>query len=311
MYISFWTTSEPAPGRPLEQRCVLEHGRRDRPVAVEVAQPLDLRRDAPPQRLLVRHHVVRATGTLDPGALAHGASARSSARNGLRASSPPSVVIGPWPGYTTVSAGSALGERPDRGEQRLPVRAGEVGTPHRAGEEDVAREEAVLRVVGDVVRGVPRHREHLERDVRDLDRVPARDEHLRRVRADGDSGGRVRALRALEQGALPLGHVHRRPGSLGEVGDAEQVVEVAVRDEDPRAARPEPSERQPQLGRVAARIDDRCLRRAGVAADDVAVRPHRTERELVDAKPHRPALSFRGGRPAVARVPDAGGTSGT
>ena len=31
--------------------------------------------------------------------------ARSSARKGLRASSVPSVVRGPWPGYTTVSSG--------------------------------------------------------------------------------------------------------------------------------------------------------------------------------------------------------------
>ena len=162
-----------------------------------------------------------------------------------------------------------------------------------------------------MVRGVPGHREHLEGDARDLDRVPTGDEHLRRVRADRHSGRRVRALRALEQGALALGHVHGRPGSLGEVGDAEQVVEVAVGDEDPRAARPEPGERQSQLGRLAARVDDRRLRGAGVASDDVAVRPHRTERELLDAKRHGPALSFRGGRRAVARVPDAGGTSGT
>ncbi len=45
----------------------------------------------------------------------------------------------------------------------------------------------------------------------------------------------VRVL--LEQGALALGHPDGRAGALGEVGDAAEVVEVAVRDQDRGAGR--------------------------------------------------------------------------
>ena len=72
----------------------------------------------------------------------------------------------------------------------------------------------------------------------------------------------------------------------GEVGDTEQMVEMAMRDEDRGALRTEPSERQPDLGRVTARVDDDGLARAGLGPDDVAVRPDRSERELIDAQRH-------------------------
>ena len=87
------------PGRAQEQIGVLEHGRLDRPVAVERGQPLHLAGDAPPERLLGREDVVCAARAFE---LRH---ARSSARNGLRASSSPSVVAGPWPESTIVSGG--------------------------------------------------------------------------------------------------------------------------------------------------------------------------------------------------------------
>ena len=82
----------PGPGRPLEELDVLEHRRLDAPVAVEVAQTLHLPRHLLPERLLGGKDVVRAARRLDAR------HARSSARNGLRASSSPSVVCGPWPG---------------------------------------------------------------------------------------------------------------------------------------------------------------------------------------------------------------------
>ena len=92
---------------------------------------------------------------------------------------------------------------------------------------------------------------------------------------------------ALEQRALALGHVHRRARPFGEIGDAQQVVEVPVRHEDPGTACAETRQRQTQLGRVAARIDDDGLVGADGRSHDVAVRAHRSERQLVDAERHR------------------------
>ena len=86
------------PRRAQEELGVLEEGRLDRPVAVERGQPLHLAGDAPPQRLLGREDVVSPAGPLD-------LHVRSSARNGLRASSSPSVVAGPCPDRTIVSGG--------------------------------------------------------------------------------------------------------------------------------------------------------------------------------------------------------------
>ena len=91
VYISFWTTSEPAPDVRAKSSVSSKTGVWIAPVAVERAEALHLVRHAPPERLLGREDVVGAARPLD---LRH---ARSSARNGLRASSSPSVVAGPWP----------------------------------------------------------------------------------------------------------------------------------------------------------------------------------------------------------------------
>ncbi len=172
----------------------------------------------------------------------------------------------------------------DRGEQGLPVCAREIGAPDRAGEEDVAGEEAAVRVVREMGRRVAGNREHLERDARHLDRLAAREEHVGRVRAKRDPGRRVARVRRLEQHALALRHVHRRTRALREVGHAQQMVEVPMRDEDPRAARAEACERETQLGGVAARIHDGRLGRSRVGTDDVAIRADRSERQLFDAE---------------------------
>jgi hypothetical protein len=78
------------PRRALEQRRVLEGRRLDRAVAVERAEALGLAGDQPPERLLGREDVVRASGRLEGR---H--EARSEMRKGLRSSSAPSVVGGP------------------------------------------------------------------------------------------------------------------------------------------------------------------------------------------------------------------------
>ena len=76
----------------LEEGGVLEDGRLDRPVAVERAEPVDLGGDEPPERLLGGKDVVGASRRLE---VRH--EARSGVRNGLLASSAPSVVGGPCP----------------------------------------------------------------------------------------------------------------------------------------------------------------------------------------------------------------------
>src|SRR3954447_9507812 len=80
-------------GGAREQVGLLEDGRLDPAVAVERAEALDLTGDVLPERLLGRQDVVCPARRLE--LRAH--EARSSARNGLRASSAPSVVSGPWP----------------------------------------------------------------------------------------------------------------------------------------------------------------------------------------------------------------------
>ena len=86
-------------GRAREERRILEAGRLDPPPAVEGRQVFHLA-DEPPPRVVRRQDVVRPARRLE-----RGHEARSSARNGLPASSAPSVVGGPWPGNTSVSGG--------------------------------------------------------------------------------------------------------------------------------------------------------------------------------------------------------------
>ena len=97
-------------------------------------------------------------------------------------------------------------------------------------------------MVGEVRGRVPRHGQHVERAPRDLDGLAALEEHVGRVRPQPhlrrSEGG------ALEELALPGGHVHGRARALGEVGDTEQVVPVAMRHEDRGAARAHPCEEQ-------------------------------------------------------------------
>ena len=79
-------------GGSLEEGGVFEVRRQDRAVAVERAESLDLARHQAPERLLGGEDVVGASRRLEGR---H--ETRRSARNGLRASSVPSVVGGPWP----------------------------------------------------------------------------------------------------------------------------------------------------------------------------------------------------------------------
>ncbi len=80
----------PLSGRTREELGLLEDGRVDPAIAVQVAQALELPQHVPPARLLGGEDVVGAARSFE-------LHARSSARKGLRASSSPSVVGGPCP----------------------------------------------------------------------------------------------------------------------------------------------------------------------------------------------------------------------
>ena len=99
--------------------------------------------------------------------------------------------------------------------------------------------------------------------------------------------------RVLEHVHLDLGRVDLHAGALGELGEAEDVVPVRVRDQDPAACRSHARQLQADRGRVAARIDDGRLRRAALQPHDVAVRADRAQLVAVDDESHR--LSLRSG----------------
>ena len=161
----------------------------------------------------------------------------------------------------------------DRREQCLPVAAGQVDAPDRAGEEDVAGEERAVGVEGDVAGPVPGDVDHLEGDSRDVDVSPPE------TRCSGSWGG-TRNGRA-SAGPQHVGLARRRPDlgarAVGEVGHARDVVDVGVRDEDRGAARPHASKLEPERRRVVARVDDDRLGRAALGAHDVAVRLERAQ----------------------------------
>src|SRR2546426_1160675 len=104
----------------------------------------------------------------------------------------------------------------------------------------VAGEEAAACVVGDVPRRVPRDAQRLEGDAGKLERLVTLKEDIRRVRAKRDAFEDL--VGTLEGDPLDLGHVDLRAGSLGQIGDAAEVVPVAVRDQDTSAPGTDPRE---------------------------------------------------------------------
>ena len=79
----------------------------------------------------------------------------------------------PVPGIDDGLGRIAVGERPHRVEERVPVAARQVDAADRAGEEQVAAEERAVGVEGDVCRRVAGDRDALERDARGVDRLAA------------------------------------------------------------------------------------------------------------------------------------------
>ena len=129
------------------------------------------------------------------------------------------------------------------------------------------------------------HRRHGERDAGRLDLLPTGEQHVWRARAHRDPRRRER-VGLLQQHALAGGRVDRRTGHLGEVGEADDVIEVAVRDEDRGAGCPERSQAKLDRLGVAARVDHDRFRRSLGSPDEIGVRPDRRELELFDGERH-------------------------
>ena len=216
VYISFWTMSEPCAGRAREEPRVLEERRRDPPVPVERAERFRLADDPLPERLLGGKDVVCASGRLE----LH--EARSSARNGLRAELGAEGRLRAVAGVDDGLRREALHQRLDRLEERVPVAEREIGSPDRAGEEDVAREERALGVVGDVAGRVARNVQRLERDAGELDGLAAVEEDVRLVRPQRHVGkplGRIRQDRRLLDAACRPSRRCARRGRRRRRGD--------------------------------------------------------------------------------------------
>ena len=178
-----------------------------------------------------------------------------------------------------------LDELPEGAEQRLPVAARKVGATHRPREEDVAGEQAGFDPVGEVRGRVAGDGNHVELDPGEVERLAPLEEHVGRPAADRNS--RRRELpRLLEQQPLARRPVHGGARAVGKIGETEDMVEVAVRDEDRCAPRAEGGEVEADLGGGPTRVDDDGVGSGSIRADDVAVRPQGAEWELVDDGRH-------------------------
>src|SRR5207237_114225 len=92
---------------------------------------------------------------------------------------------------------------------------------------------------------------------------------------------------ALEHRAVGRRHPDVHAGAVREIGDAADVVVVAVRDEDAGAPRSHPRELEAKRGGVGAGVDHDRFRRTALGTDDVAVRLDRTQLVAIDDERHR------------------------
>ena len=113
---------------------------------------------------------------------AHG---RSSARNGLVASSASRVVTGPWPGQHHRLGRQQLVHPGDALEQPILAAAGKVGAPDRTAEKHVAREHKPVGEVCDRVGRVTGHSDRAEVHAAHRDDVPTVDQVFGLVFAAG------------------------------------------------------------------------------------------------------------------------------
>ena len=223
-------------GRAENQARVLEGRRRDPPVPVEGTDPRPPRQPLP-RRLLGREDVVRAARGLE--------ASRSCRASGAAAARPGTGCAqarrrGSWAGRGRNRRRSRAGSaRRGGGSSRAASSQSPNGRStrptdpaNRTSPEKSAPSAANARCPGEC----PGTRSVSNAIPADLDRLVPLEEDLGRPRADVDAVGGEEVARRLEHRCLQRGDVHRRAGSLGEVGDGADVVEVGVRDEDRRAA---------------------------------------------------------------------------
>ena len=122
-----------------------------------------------------------------------------------------------------------------------------------------------------------------ERDPRGIDCLATVEPDVRGRRGNGEPG-RSERVRLLEQEPLARRGVHECAGCLGEIGEADDVVEMAVGDENCRAGGADGVERAQDRRRIAARIDDDGLVGRGRGPHEVRVGPDRAELELIDGE---------------------------
>ena len=170
---------------------------------------------------------------------------------------------------------------------------GQIGAPDRAGEEHVAGEERALGVIGEVCRRVSGDGLHLERDTSSLDGLSAGED------VASPSYGRIgmpgkKSAGRRKTSSSPSGSPDGSARALGEVGERAEVVVVAVGEQDRGAGRARSGEREPDLGRVCAGIDDDRLGRASIRPHEVAVRADLAELSASTASAmKRTSLSLR------------------
>ena len=160
--------------------------------------------------------------------------------------------------------GDVLAQRPellrDRIDQLLVIAQREVGAPDAAGEQHVADHRELARPVDedDVAWRVARAMEHVERQLADRHRVAigqptigfehaAVDPEARAVIIQPADPEPVRLVRALD----------RQAQLLGELAGLAAMVDMTVRYQDLLELDARLGDRRAQLGKIAARIDQR------------------------------------------------------
>ena len=137
-------------------------------------------------------------------------------------------------------------------------------------------------------RRMTRDVDHLEGDAGDGDLVTAADRVLGIVRRDREATARRPGPQRLElAGRRP----DLRARAVRQGGDAADVVDVGVRDEDRRRGRAHSREVETQVGRVVAGVDDHGFSRAALGAHDVTVALEGPHHEAVDDERHGERLS--------------------
>ena len=263
-----------------EQLGGLERGRLDAPVAGGLQHLPGLALDHLARVRVVGQHVERAARRLD--AFAHWDA--SSRRNGFVARSCAERRQAHVPREDLGLRREGVEQLLDRGGERRPVAARQVGAPDRALEEHVAGEQARLvgDRVGDVAGAVAGDEVHVDVEAGEREPLAALDGLVGVVALErAEPGPGDVAHDVGEHRNLDLGAVDGRARRLGHRSHGADVVEVGVREQDRLDGEPQLLDRGEDPLRLVAGIDDQ--RPVGaVAAEHEAVLGHHADGEHAD-----------------------------